>query len=80
MIILGDGGHRGTGYVTRVSAVQLVSKLWKLFDLMTSRWPIIFTKSAPSFEKLTGSAPLKDGLGIVTDWSLWISHFSILGY
>ena len=50
-IILGDGGHHGTGYVTPTSAVQPVSKLWKLFDLMTSRWPIKFTKSAPSFEK-----------------------------
>ena len=39
-IILGDGGHRSTGYVTSASAVQLFSKLCKLFDLMTSRWPI----------------------------------------
>ena len=33
MIILGDGGHRGMGYVTPASAVQLVSQLCKLF------WP-----------------------------------------
>ena len=37
MIILGDGGHRGMGYVTPASAVQLFSKLCKLFDRMTSR-------------------------------------------
>ena len=34
-IVLGDGGHRGMGYVTPGSVVQLVSKLCKLFDLMT---------------------------------------------
>ena len=39
-IILGDGGHRGMGYVTPASAVELFSKLCKLFDLMTSRRPI----------------------------------------
>ena len=32
-IVLGDGGHRGTGYVTLASAVQLVSQICKLF------WP-----------------------------------------
>ena len=37
LIVLGDGGHHGMGYVTPTSAVQLVSKLCKLFDLMTSR-------------------------------------------
>ena len=36
-IILGDGGYHGMGYVTPPSAVQPVSKLCKLFDLMTSR-------------------------------------------
>ena len=30
-------GHHGMGYVTQASAVQLVSKLCKLFDLMTLR-------------------------------------------
>ena len=36
-VTLGDGGHHGTGYVTPASAVQLVSKLCKLFDLMNLR-------------------------------------------
>ena len=31
MIILGDGGHCGMGYVTPASVVKLVSKLCKLF-------------------------------------------------
>ena len=33
VIVLGDGGHRGTGYV-------MAHQLFKLFDLLTWRWPI----------------------------------------
>ena len=33
MIVLGDGGHCGIGYVTPAAAVQLVSQICKLFWL-----------------------------------------------
>ena len=59
-IILGNGGHRSTGYVTQTSAVQLVSKLCTIFDLMTSRSPIKpckiqdFLKEGADFVNLIG--------------------------
>ena len=51
MIILGDGGHRGMGYVTPASAVQLVSKLCKLFWHLTLELTNQFDKLSTFFEK-----------------------------